>query len=143
MQLSDALLVVGATARLTRFITRDDLGHWTVKGPAERTAMRSALARHSHLRAAEGGDTRIAVVVADWDADDPDTWPLPLKATSGLTCPWCVSPWLALGVLGSYGLARLSGQRALLTAWRGVAGALSASFVVGATLSAMEPEDDD
>lgn len=106
---TDALLAAGMVARLTRFVTRDDLGHWVVKAPLEGVALRASA---GHV----------------WDADDVDTWPVPLKAAHGLSCPWCVSVWLGLAVYGSHAAA---GRLGVLSLWRWVGAALSTSYVAG------------
>jgi hypothetical protein len=95
MRLSDALLTLGATMRLTRLIVTDDLGGWTVKWPAYRWAQRV----------------------------DPngETWKG--KAVSGLDCPFCVGTWIGFGVLGLTAVTDPSGS--LGRAWRFVMAGLA------------------
>lgn len=75
----DALLAYGATARLTRVITDDDIGLWWVKEPAYRAALRH-VERH--------GD------IPWWD-----------KYRAGLDCPWCCGFWIGMAVLASHAAA--------------------------------------
>lgn len=118
MRPTDALLAAGAVARLTRFVTKDDLGHWLVKGPLEAYAA-------AHVSPG-----------TVYDVEDVDTWPGPLKAAHGLSCPWCVSVWLGLAVYGSHAVA---GRVGLLGPWRLVTGALATSHVVGMAQARLDP----
>jgi hypothetical protein len=103
--ITDAALVLGATMRLTRLITSDDIGLWYVKGPAYQWAI-----RHHPLPAV---------------GDDPDEWTPHWRdrLVSGLDCPHCVGYWVGAAVLGSYLVARRS--RPFAAAWRFVAGTLT------------------
>jgi hypothetical protein len=68
------LLVAGATARLTRLVTTDDLGWWAIRLPAYAWA---------------GFDP--------YDDPNPGNWAQ--KLVSGLDCPFCVGTWIGYGVL--------------------------------------------
>lgn len=98
----DSLLVLGATMRLTRLVTRDDLGQWWVKDPVDSLF---------HPR-----EERPQVL--------PDRYH---RYVSGLDCPHCVGFWAGVGVLASYALIRKHPRAA--RAWRAGAGALSLSVV--------------
>jgi len=70
---SEAVLVLGATMRLTRLVVADDLGLWLIRYPAYR-----------------------------WSNErDPraETWRA--KLVSGLDCPFCVGFWIGAGVLAA------------------------------------------
>lgn len=108
MRLDDAARTVLATARLTRFVTRDVLGEWTVVGPLRQWADRN-----------EPGD------VFGEEATGPRH-----MAVTGLDCPFCVGTWIGFGVLGSYAAARAAGPQAL-RAWRFVTSGLALNYVVG------------
>lgn len=100
MRPADAALVLGATMRLTRAVTTDDVGFWFVRYPAYEWAQ-------AHEPQADG-----------WRA----------KVTSGLDCPHCVGYWVGVGVLGSYLVARRS--RPLGAAWRFIAGTLTLNTLI-------------
>jgi len=72
-KLRDALLIVGATMRLTRFITQDDLGAMWVKDPIDRWM-------HSKPARLEAVDHRYL---------------------AGLECPHCVGTWVGFAVLAT------------------------------------------
>lgn len=76
---TDALLILGATLRLTRLITTDDLGAWWVREPAYRAAIR-------HLERTGN--------IPWWD-----------RYRAGLSCPFCCGYWIGTGVLATHAFA--------------------------------------
>ena len=83
-QALDAALVVGATARLTRLVTTDDLGEWWIRDPAFQ--------------------------VANWHMIRTGELPWWDKYRSGLSCPHCVSfhaAWIVLASHAMFGRTRL------------------------------------
>lgn len=66
-------LVVGATMRLTRLITADELGGWVIRQPSERWAWRKEPGQNGWRH----------------------------KLVSGLGCPFCVGFWVGAGVLAA------------------------------------------
>lgn len=99
----DLILLLGLTARLTRFVVSDSLAEWTIRAPAYRWA---------------GWDDRYA----------PET-PRE-RLVSGLECPWCVGfhvAWvsaLSLALVGGPG-----GAGVALEVWRWVAGVFTLNYV--------------
>lgn len=85
MRLSDVAIAALATARLTRFVVRDDLGKWWIKDPIDR-----AMDRYAEREVARAEKEGRDVLVPRW-------W----KYRSGLDCPWCAGFWIALGVLAT------------------------------------------
>ena len=82
------VLAVLTSARLTRFVVRDDLAKWWIKDPIDRAMDRYAA--DEIYRAAQD----------DRDPVEPWWW----KYRSGLDCPWCVGFWVSLGVAGVAGM---------------------------------------
>lgn len=108
---TDYALAAAATARLTRLITTDTLGDWTIVAPATRWA----LAHEPHIP----DDTQ--------DLGDLPGWRS--RLTSGLTCPYCVGTWIGYGILTSYTMTR-NAPRARAT-WRFITGGLALNYLVG------------
>ena len=118
MRPTDALLALGAAARLTRFVISDHLGHWWVKEPVD-AAMERYEASHS---------------------EEPWWW----RYRSGLECPFCVGFWLGTGVLASYALTYRSPR--LRSIWRFATSALALNYVAAHTairLGDFDTEEDD
>ena len=136
----DLALVVGATARMTRFITTDTLGGWLLYDPAVRWA-------NFHERSLEHPDGQPTNV---WKQNartaearehtlnlepDPDKgWRS--KLVTGLTCPFCAGTWIGFAAIGSYRIARR--RPATLAAWRFVASGLSLNYLVGHVASRID-----
>lgn len=115
----DLALVLGATARLTRFITTDTLGEWVIDRPLRMWANRSE--RYAaHL-------SPVDPVLLEGEVD-PEAGPRS-KAVSGLECPFCVGTWVGYAALASYLLARR--RPATLGLWRFLAAGLSLNYAVG------------
>jgi len=120
---TDAALVLGATMRLTRLITNDDLGQWWLKDPLDRWM-------HGHDVLQPGEHEERARLLAEGkdlayvDALLPVAERLKYhRYLHGLECPHCVGTWVGFGVLTSYVVAKRS--RRALAAWRFVATGLS------------------
>lgn len=115
----DAALLVGATARITRLITHDDMpGQWFIKDPLWARAVKDS--------------GRLAREVK---------W---ARYLEGLDCPHCVGQWIAGGVMATY-VATSAHPRARAV-WRAVAGALTinaAAVMVGGVTEYWERPDDD
>lgn len=120
MNLSRLALVAIATARLTRFVTSDWLGEWTLVHPLKRWAVRAESPMHSGPRP------------AGWDPDDRDPDPdngWRSKLVKGLDCPFCVGFWI--GVLVLLGEVVTHRWRPLRAVWTFVLGALGLNYAVG------------
>lgn len=138
MNLSRLALVAIATARLTRFITTDHLGEWTVTGPLKRWAAR----REVPERLREPLEERLADEIERGLAVDnpPPQWGWRSKLVKGLDCPFCVGFWIGAAVLlgelifsqrphrklGKYLLGRY-----FPSIWTFVLGALGLNYAVG------------
>lgn len=103
----DAVLVLGATMRLTRFVVTDTLGAWLIRDQVDAAMVRYE-EREYEAAENEGRDVR-----------EPWWW----KYREGLECPWCVGFWIGVGVLGSYHLVGRG------RAWQFVATALTLNEV--------------
>jgi len=121
--LLSVLVAVLATLRLTRFVTTDDLGLWTVKTPAYNWA-----ARHEPPMP----------VIEPWDGL-PEHFVEPverirvpgwrLRLVSGLECPFCVGFWIGVIVLGLLWLA--GGPEDPAEWWWFGAGVFALNYVAG------------
>lgn len=101
--MTSPLVLIAASARLTRLITTDDLGQWWVQDPIDRAAQRWYDRQVIRAREARG------LVTIDWDDEDEEV-PQPWwwKYRSGLDCPFCIGFWIALGLIAAD--RRLSGR---------------------------------
>lgn len=88
MRWTSVVLAVLASARLTRFVVRDDLAKWWIKDPIDRAM--DEYAAGELLEADQQGREPV----------EPWWW----KYRSGLDCPWCVGFWVSLGVAGVAGM---------------------------------------
>lgn len=126
------ILLIGATLRLTRFVTTDTLGGWLIVEPAHRWAIN-----------AEGGYSELHNVDVDSDSItytenlslDPERGPRS-KGVSGLECPFCVGTWIGFALIVSYLLARRSSVT--LSLWRFVTGGLSLNYVTAHISAALD-----
>ena len=117
--MSNLLLALGFTLRLTRFVTEDWLGHWWIVQPARRWALKEF---HS-LRYATA-----EVIDEEWNGAQVFTTTRQ-KIVKGLDCPFCVGFWLGALVLLSLVVTRA--VPALLPLWRFVAGTFTLNYIVG------------
>jgi hypothetical protein len=143
--LIDALLALGATLRLTRFIVADDVpGRWWIKDPLDawmhgdpKWDQYEELVAHRNSLIAQGAD--------------PDTLVAPVpplggnsrlghhRYIGGLSCPYCMSVWMAafvtLTLLFAGGLGEASEW------WRYPAGFLTLAWVTGHVAARMGDTD--
>ena len=117
-----------AALRLTRLVTSDKLGEWTMVGPAKRWAWR-------YDRPAGLSDAAAKLDPNNYDyAEESATTPLASwgwrsKLVSGLDCPFCVGFWIGGVVL----LAEIATRRVpvLRGLWSFAAGMLALNYVTG------------
>jgi len=125
---SDLLLLLGATMRLTRLITSDDLGRWWIKDPLDALF---------HPR-----DEMVQDEPGSYTLSRGTAAPRLIKGhryLAGLSCPHCAGTWVGYGVLASY-VATAKSRRAR-AAWRFVAGGLAlntAAVTIGRELDYWE-----
>lgn len=98
----DLLLLLGFTLRLTRLVIADDLGLWTIRGPAYLWATKH----------------------------EPDAGGWRAKLVSGLSCPFCVGFWIGALTVVSL-LVAYAVPDVLLWPWRIVAGIMTLNWIVG------------
>jgi hypothetical protein len=112
------ILTVLATARLTRFVTQDFLGHWWIVQPARRWAVFGTPLYH----------TLPESIDAEWEENEPRTWRQ--KLVKGLDCPFCVGFWIGGLVLLTGVICTALGPipRAV---WRFTMGTFALNYVVG------------
>lgn len=123
-------LVMFATLRLIRFVTKDSLGEWTIRRPANRWAMKREAEEHRRLaraiRATEGNeDDPFFEEKFDMAEGNPIT--PELRAVSGLSCPHCVGFWIGALTL----LADILMPRRLRKVWSTLLAALGLSYITG------------
>jgi hypothetical protein len=123
MQATDQLLILGATMRLTRLFTSDDLGEWWLKAPL--AAWVDATPSPDRF-APLGGPEHVARA----EAASQERFARKQRAKrylDGLDCPHCVGYWVGIAVLTSYLVARRS--RTALALWRYAAAGLGLNTV--------------
>lgn len=137
------ILTAGAALRLTRFLTRDDLGHWLIKGRWQRYA----LAVETNRLAVERGRLEHASTPEAWvrmserydratDSTHPEPYTVEQKISHGLDCPYCTGVWVALAVGAVSALASTTAPTKRLWGWLSLG--LTTSFVSGAIINAMD-----
>lgn len=121
----DVLLAAGAAARLTRFVVIEDLGQWAIRDPAQRWADRPCPTCQGRTR------ETVNMVCRTCGRDYMQAHPTSRrqKLVSGLSCPFCVGTWLHIAAQAVPVLLPRSGRAR--TAYRVVAGGLTASWVLG------------
>lgn len=138
-----SILALGATARLTRFIVLDDLGHWTIKGPFQRHAAKAEaeavedlvayiahVEKHADVAHVPAAIQRRERLVRATDPEDPEPLTIREKISHGLNCPYCVSTWIGMAVVGVGLLSRKHPATRAIAAT--IAGGLTASYISGA-----------
>lgn len=132
MQSTDVALALGATMRLTRLITSDDLGRWWILDPLDAWVHRDKAREQYERTLAEWGDLKEKAPHPELAAPLAPGTRQPRRLRwhrylAGLECAHCAGYWIGAGVLGSYAVA---GRRpATLRAWRFVAGTLALNTV--------------
>lgn len=108
MNIVTAGLVTLATLRLTRLVTTDWFGEWTIVRPIKRWAIpheQQALEDAGRALAADLGfeytgrtpEAKKAYELEEYNPADPFTWQA--KLAKGLDCPHCVGFWIGGAVL--------------------------------------------
>lgn len=88
-KLSTPIIVIGASARLTRFVTSDTLGKYWIHDPINQIIMNDLLRRKAkHEHPSNGTGPR-----------EPLPEPGYMKYVEGLSCPWCVGFWIGAGAV--------------------------------------------
>lgn len=131
------VLTLLATLRMTRFITSDFLGEWTIVGPAKKWAWRNeARVNCDHDGWYEEQDEmRAAVSTADPVPTPDASWGWRSKLVKGLDCPYCVGFWIGAAVL----LVSVLPLPKPLSALRSyVLGAFALNYVVGQVSSRVD-----
>lgn len=115
------ILIIGTTVRITRLVTRDELGRRLLLDPVEKWATGH---EGSGLEYEDGRDA----------LDSKAGWRSFLA--SGLECSYCVGFWIGAGVLASQRVAARSrvGERI----WNATAAALTLNAVVGPLVNRMD-----
>lgn len=120
-RLASWILVAGAAVRLTRFITTDTLGEWTIRNPAKRWGEKADI---EYIKQAEAS-RKTEELAARLENEEPLT--PQSKLASGLECPFCVGFWISLIILL---IDRVLPSRGILrTLWRVISGALTLNYV--------------
>lgn len=148
MVLVDLALALGATLRLTRFIVADDVpGRWWIKDPLDAWMHEDPWVEYNRLMA-----ERQALIDQGYQAVDlptpqmPRTKPRPHagrmkhhRYLGGLSCPYCMSVWMAALVTGTLWLAGGLGEASDL--WRYPAGFLTLAWITGHVAARMGDTD--
>lgn len=139
--LLDLALALGAALRLTRFVVADDVpGTWWIKDPlhdlkhaAQRRWVETSphAEEYRHLVAARRRLVASGVDPSTLDHPIPPSAPEPRWARylEGLSCPYCISVWMAALVTVSLALAGGPGDAA--DWWRYGAGFLALAWLTG------------
>lgn len=125
----DALLAAGAAIRMSRFVTTDSLGDWTIVRPLKRWAWRREV--RDVLIAENPGIALHPSMHDEPIAPTPEPengWRS--KIATGIECPFCVGFWVALASLAALALARGSAPRPAADALRVVYGALGMNYAL-------------
>lgn len=138
-------ITFGMALRLTRFIVVDDLGRWTVKGPYQRhaveveaEAIRRETSRINHA-ANEGHRARLVARHAD-AVTGRRPYTTAQKISHGLECPYCVGTWVGIGTFALAAVASRHDTSKRMFAI--VASGLTASFLSGAIINHLDPEEE-
>ena len=122
--ITDAALNTLTAARLTRFVTTDEMGEWWIKDPVDR-----AMGRY------------VDRVHEEYDrTGEPFGEPWWWKYRSGLDCKWCVGFWLASATTAATTLVR--GTRAE-GVWRFVRVCFATNYAAALVQNLEAPNDDD
>jgi hypothetical protein len=141
----DVLLLLGATLRVVRMVTSDDIpGQWYIYDPLDRW-MHGAPRRE--WRAYDRLHWQWQALIAD--GADPSALEEPLpppprggkrlrwhRYMEGLGCPFCVGFWITLAMVLVFGLVGGPGDAA--DWWRWAAGALTLNYIAAHISSRMD-----
>lgn len=120
------IVLVGATLRMTRFVTSDWLGHWWIVRPARTWALSAEPAFGDDLLK---GRMDVDELWNDIAADEVVHYGWRVKLVKGLDCPFCVGFWIGVAVLlGDLIFTRVPGFRQM---WRLALGALALNYLTG------------
>lgn len=119
----DLLLALGATLRLTRFIVADDVpGQWWIKDPLyERSLVLDARDRQAGRDPYQGRRKHLMQQTEEFQP----RW----RYAEGLSCPYCVSVWMA--GLTTLTLFLAGGPGDAADWWRYAAGFLTLAWLTG------------
>lgn len=109
-----------AVARLTRFVTSDSLGDWTIVQPAHRWAV-----KHEGSSLRYDDNTPALDEDAGWRS----------KLVSGLECQWCVGFWVGAGMLAGEKVTRNTRMEPI---WDLATSALALNYVVAHASSRLD-----
>jgi hypothetical protein len=84
------IVTILAVARISRLVTTDTLGKWTIRDPAERWA-------NEHEIQAIMAESFEDPEHSDYDEADPISWQK--RLVTGLSCPHCFGAWAGGAVL--------------------------------------------
>ena len=122
-------LIALATARLTRFITSDMLGEWTIVGPLKRWAARREVP--ADLRADLEARLEDERENDEPTANPPQKWGWRSKMVKGLDCPFCVGFWIGVLVLAGEVATRTRPLRWARPLWTFMLGAFGLNYIIG------------
>lgn len=140
-----AVLVFGAAARLTRFVTVDSLGGWLIRDPAsrwavererrhreaKREAIRRTLAERPLEAMTEPERRVIQQEIEAVEGEGSDDWlSWQGRLVSGLYCPHCVGFWITAAVTVPTFFVLLSAGPVLLGLWLLGLGVLTLAYLV-------------
>lgn len=131
------LLVLGATLRLTRFITSDTLGEWLIVGSLRRWADGHEAAHRAAVfevvAAVEGEELtpRAARFMATKQRQLRESEPMSWQArlVSGADCPFCWGFWVGVAVTALTVVLVPLGVVGLV--WLGILAVLTLNYIVG------------
>lgn len=136
LKIVDVLLLAGATLRVVRMVTSDDIpGQWYIADPLDRWmhgAPRAQWREYDRLH------WKWQALIADGHSLPPESEPLPPPPVArkrlkwhryleGLGCPFCVGFWITLLMTGVFWLVGGPGDAAEW--WRWLAGALTLNYI--------------
>lgn len=143
------VIAVLASARISRFITTDQLGEWLIHEPIDRALMRRFPRYIPPSDRGEGGEMYVPteathfrfedsdlIPVSDLGAESPD-W---VKYRDGLECPFCIGFWAGLSLLAADAVLPQSGM--VRRAFDLGINALALNYVAGHISSRLDADPD-
>ena len=123
LTLLDLALALGAALRLTRFIVADDIpGGWWIKEPLHN--VKHAWQRRHPVRMTYTDPKTRTEYVGEYQPEPP--W---ARYLEGLSCPYCVSVWMA--AVTTLSLLAAGGPGDAADWWRWIAGFLTLAWLTG------------